>query len=294
MTNVILHKLEIIVIRKINYLNILVFCTLILINSNYSFGSAGKKEIAMPMTRPELFLNTIMNGDSGHAGGIDALIMMLARAKDISPNITSGNSLDMGCGFGSDTNFAYRGGLSKIWGIDIDDTAIKYAQEHYPDIAFKKGDALKINDLFEEDFFDFVYLLNVASEIRDKPELFQKLKVVCKRDSLIAILDFSLKDKEIGELNNLNRHTFHPIDLEKLSMFLKVIGLEIIEVVDVTSDYVSWYSSILSAIDARRSLSIAAGYTEDEIGKVETFVNERIKLLTGNKLGGVLIFLRKV
>ena len=66
--------------------------------------------------------------------------------------------MDVGSGFGNDANFVYDEGFRNIWGIDIDEEAVKYAGERYPEINFKKGDALKVNDLFEEEFFDFVYL----------------------------------------------------------------------------------------------------------------------------------------
>jgi ubiquinone/menaquinone biosynthesis C-methylase UbiE len=279
-----------------NYLNIFVLSILVLISNYYSFAAEENKDKVAPelINRAELFLSTMGQEEGGHVGGIDALIMMLAKAKYIAPNIINGNSLDVGSGFGADANFVYKDGFSRMWGMDINEDAVKRAQEQYPEVNFKKGDALKINDLFEEDFFDFVYLLNVASEIRDKPVLFQKLKVVCKPDSLIAILDFSLKDTGIKELHNLNGHLFYPINLEQLTGFLKAIDLEVVEVIDITPDYDSWYSSILSEISSRRSLSLAAGFTEEEIGYVETFLNDRLGLIKSNKIGGVLIFIRKV
>lgn len=274
----------------------LILSALMLIKSNSYASEEEKKKISPELIkRSELLLCSVMQGDCGHVGGIDSLMMLLNKAIEISPNIINGNSLDVGSGTGKDANLLYQNGFSKMWGMDIDEASVKSAQEQYPGVIFKNGDALKINDLFEEDFFDFVYLLNTASDIKDKPELFQKLKVICKPGSLIAILDFSSKEtSHSSSKHDLTASPFHPINVEQLSLFLKIIGFEIIEIIDVTSDFESWYSSALSEITNRKNLSLAVGFTLEEMSLLETFLKEKIDLLKNNKIGGVLIFARKV
>lgn len=63
------------------------------------------------------------------------------RIENILPYVKDKIVLDIGCGSGYATN-EYSKVAKSIIGLDIDETAIKFAREHYPHIIFDKGTVL--------------------------------------------------------------------------------------------------------------------------------------------------------
>jgi len=138
-------------------------------------------------------------------------------------------------------------------------------------------------------------MFDVAHAIEDKLSLLQRIKAVSKKSSLLAIIDYNLKDEDGAEkLTDNSGIAIYALNLKKLTPLMKYIGWEIVEEVDVTEAYKSWYLSILEKINLSKDELLSNGYSEEEI----TFIQDKFKFLLNmineGKLGGVIIIARKL
>lgn len=271
---------------------------LTLLPSNcFAGGGGGAEEDTAPVIedKSKLLLSIMKEGHYSHVGGIEAINLLTSRAIKINPNIENGNSLDVGCGFGGTAGFLQDSGFSNMWGIDIDEKAIEHSKHNYPNVNFATADATKLTDMFENEFFSFVYMFNVASEIPDKAALLQKIKSVCKDGSILAIFDYTLADpKNKEELLDHAGLPIYPINMEHLNLLLRVIGWEVIETTDITSNYQQWYTQTLEKISSRKDMLKATGYSDAEIQLVQDNFNHMLKLMKDGKINGTILIAKKV
>ncbi len=258
-------------------------------------GGSGEDKAPAIEDKSRLLLSIMKEGNYSHIGGIEAINFLTSKAIKIDPNIESGNSLDVGCGFGGAAGFLQDSGFSNMWGIDIDEKAIEHSKHTYPNVNFATADATKLTDIFEDEFFSFVYMLNVANEIPDKAAMLQKIKSVCKDGSILAIFDYTLADpNNKEELLDHAGLAMHPINLDYLNTLLRVIGWEVIETTDITSNYQQWYTRILDKVADRKDMIKATGYSDEEIQLVQDNFKHILKLMNDGKINGTILIAKKV
>lgn len=281
---------------KLNWILGIIILTLLPSNCLAGGGSSAEEDKAPVIEdKSKLLLSIMKEGNYSHVGGIEAINLLTSRAIKINPNIENGNSLDVGCGFGGTAGFLQDSGFSNMWGIDIDEEAIEHSKHNYPNVNFATADATKLTDMFENEFFSFVYMFNVASEIPDKAAMLQKIKSVCKDGSILAIFDYTLaapKNKE--ELLDHTGLAMHPINMDYLNMLLRVIGWEVIETTDITSNYQQWYTQTLEKISSRKDMLKATGYSDAEIQLVHDNFKHMLKLMNDGKINGTILIAKKV
>ncbi len=103
--------------------------------------------------------------------------------------------LDIACGTGYGTNIMFeRHPEFKFFGCDIDDQAIKYAQNNYKQIQFKKEDAYSTN--YQDSFFDTVVSFETLEHLENGQNFIKEIKRILKPD---GILICSTPNRHFGE-----------------------------------------------------------------------------------------------
>ena len=238
-----------------------------------------------------LLLSKLRGGDYAHVGEKEATSMVVQRVLQLSPGIQTGRCLDVGSGFGGTANDIYHMGFHSIQGVDIDEAAVLYAKQHYPQIPFIHAEADEISNLFEPESFSFICLFNVMYAIEDKPLLLIKLSAVAKTGAILAIFDYTAKDG-ILELQDLAAKPMYPIALDSLPENLKISGWEVLEVVDLSQRYLTWYRNLLDKLLEERQ-TLSRQFSQADITRVQTTFSSLAERLENSSLGGVVIYCRK-
>ena len=102
------------------------------------------------------FLSFIRKGDFAHAGEEEAIELTL---QDYDKN-PSRQILDIGCGLGGTAQYIQTQGWGKVYGIDIEQDAIDYAENKYSDIEFQTCSANDIDKKFSANQFDLIMIFN--------------------------------------------------------------------------------------------------------------------------------------
>jgi SAM-dependent methyltransferase len=280
------------------YTNSFILIVLLIFFINQSFAetkSSDTQSLSLSEDKFDLLLCGMNNGEYGHVGGANFINIILNKARALSPEIIQGNCLSFNGGSEDEIDLANKHGFSNIWNIVTQEKVIEQAKIKYPNIHFKRNNPLQITHVYEDDSFNFIYLINIASTVSDKVELLQKLKAVCKDDGFIAISDLVAKDNSyLTGLYDFNGQPIFPINVKKLSLILEAIGWKIVGNVDMTEDYLFWYSSALEFITARKDLLIAIGFSDQEVDYTYKFFSDTLELIKTDKIGGILIFAQKI
>lgn len=94
--------------------------------------------------------------------------------------------LDVGCASGTFTNqLAQLFPQAKIYGVDVYDSAIKFAQKKYPQLNFIQADAHQLP--FKGNYFDLIICYETIEHVADPLLVLRQMRRVLKKDG-IAIL----------------------------------------------------------------------------------------------------------
>jgi SAM-dependent methyltransferase len=263
------------------FLNILNVCALM--SCMAAFASEPK------INQARLLLATLRGGNYAHVGEKEATQIVIKRVLELSPGIEKGHCLDVGSGFGGTANDVYQMGFTSIQGIDIDEAAVRYAQQHYPYIAFMQADASNMPHLFEP--FSLIYLFNVIYAIEDKSLLLKKLHGAAETGAILAIFDYTAKEATF-ELHDLATKLMYPIVLDSFQESLKASGWEVIEIVDLSEKYLIWYRNLLDKL-AKEHHSLSQQFSQTDINRVHNTFSSLVEQLESASLGGTVIYCRK-
>lgn len=243
------------------------------------------------MNTARLLLANLRGGDYAHAGDREAIDIVLEKALALSPKIQKGPCLDVGSGLGGTANYIYNLGFHSIYGIDLDQTAIEYAKQCYPQIPCLAANANDVAKLFNKEFFSFIYMFNVLYAIEDKSSLLKNLYAVAKPGAILALFDYTTEQTSFN-LKDLAGKPMHPIRLKELEKNLKDAGWEIIEIHDLSSYFRGWYRDLLDKIEKEQEI-LSSQFSEVDINKVKTTFSTIYEWLKTSKLGGAVIYARK-
>ncbi len=243
------------------------------------------------MNEARRLLTVLRKGDYAHAGGQESVHMMIKKALSLAPEILKGPCLDVGSGFGGSAYDLHQYGFSSIHGVDIDKAAVDYAKNRYPGISFTAMNASKLETLFEQDTFSFIYMLNVLYAIKEQHALLQVLYRVAKKGALLALFDYQ-RTKPIFDLDDLAGQAMFPLFLPTLKPALEEMGWEIVDSTDLSQEYLIWYKSFLDKLRSKRG-ELSQEFKEEDISKVEEMFNGIYVGLEKKDLKGILLFCRK-
>lgn len=134
--------------------------------------------------------------------------------------------LDLGCASGTFTNHLTKlFPQAKIYGVDVYDSAIKFAQKKYPYLNFIKADAHQLP--FRESAFDLVICYETIEHVADPSLVLKEMRRILKKDgtAILAMDSGNLMfrivwwfwERTKGRVwNGAHLHPFHHDELEKI------------------------------------------------------------------------------
>ncbi len=237
-------------------------------------------------------LAEVRGGDYAHAGDEEAVFYIAKKVRGFSPEIQNGFYLDVGSGFGGTGHDMYQMGFKKAWGIDIDASAIKYSQEHYPNLQAIVGDAQKLSHYFKPAFFSFLSLFNVFYAIEDKKTVIEELSKVAKPGAILVIYDYVSYDESFF-LQDLAGRPMKPMIISSLQKDLHESGWEVLEVEDFSEKYVFWYEEFLQKLSSQEEELLAKKFSEEDKKRVEKTFRTLLSFMHQKSLGGAAVYARK-
>ena len=262
----------------------------LLIGGYFLFTSLRTAPVKLNQAR--LILSELRGGDFTHAGDKEAIDMALAKLKKDFPEALKGNCLDVGCGFGGTADYLMKKGFKKVWGIDVDKSAIDYAEPKYKKVKFLNIDALSLSSEFDRDFFSFVYLFNVLYAIEDKVSALDQLARVSKPGAILMIFDYSVVDSSEPMLD-LAGKPMRPICMKKIKQQLQESGWEVLEMNDISSKFIVWYEQLLQKLEEKNQ-ELKGHFLEEDIAKVSATYVHILHHLRRKTLGGILIYAKRI
>lgn len=260
--------------------------------STHGGGEGEEKKIVLDKT--DSIFSMLRADPLPHIGGIAAINLLLCEIPDVEQEFKDRNLLDYGTNKGGNAYFLMNRGFISLWGCDSNEENITQAKNDYPAINFKLATIQNLTDIFDESFFSLVLMINSAKNEQEKALLWQKTKNITKKDGMLAILDYSLLDTSNPKiLTTADGKPLYPIEVESTTKFLKFIGWEIIQVRDISPDFLNWHKEMLESIESRRDLLEKAGILPDEIDLVVTYLHNLITLIDEEKIGGTIIVVKK-
>lgn len=155
-------------------------------------------------------------------------------------NLSDLTMLDIGSSSGIIANY-FASKVKKVYGIDIDEQAIKHAQKikKHKNVIFKTGDAMHLP--FEDKKFNVVLCMHVYEHVPNSNKLFQEIHRVLKDDGIcylaaqnsawpiephynlpfLSYLPQKLANIYIRIFTNKNEYYEHPLNYFKLKNMLK-------------------------------------------------------------------------
>ena len=205
-----------------------------------------------------LLISEIRGGDYAHAGDVEAIDLVLEKLYSINPNLKSSKILDVGCGFGGTLDYLKNKGFKHLYGIDIDKIAIDYAKQRYKDIQFNNIDALASSATFPKSTFELIWLLNSIYAIEDKNKLLSSLARIAKSGATLVIFDYSMAEGDgVLSVHDFAGKQMLPIKITDLLRNLDTNGWDIIEIDDLSEDFIKWYSAFLVKLRSKKDLLIS-------------------------------------
>ncbi len=265
-------------------------CFLLTLNAE---ASAAKEK---PITYPEeakAILKFMGINSLQQSGGEEAISKLLTTIDMYVGNVKNENSLQIGCNAGEQVDYIKKFGYDKICGIDIKLENIHQAKIKYPDNYFVLGDARQINDLFYADNFSLIFLINTASAVEEKINLWQKIKHVTKTHGILAIMDFSIKEGSHLNFHKLNNDPKFPLNISHTKNVMNYIHWDILAIEDVSAEYLLWYKKVHHDIVSDEKKILAAGFKIEEINFLLSYIKNIIDMMEQGNLKADIIIAKK-
>ena len=232
----------------------------------------------------------LRKGDYAHAGETESIIQVMNR---FEKNKTQ-RILDVGCGLGGTANFIAKNGWGKVTGIDIELDSINYANKYYSNVEFICFNALDADQILKVKF-DIICLFNSFYAINDQLSCLQSLAKVASSSSTIAIFDYSYlgKDSDISLIReeNIEKNilAFKPINIELIPAMLRSASWKLVEIVDISYDYIRWYYELINKL-LMNKINIIQKYGEDSFNRAYITYTNIYEALRIKSLGGAIVY----
>ncbi|MBS0585666.1 MAG: class I SAM-dependent methyltransferase [Verrucomicrobia bacterium] len=238
-----------------------------------------------------LLLTELRQGDYAHAGDKEAILLVIKKALEFSPEIQKKASLDVGSGFGGTANYIYNLGFPNLYGIDLDKAAIEYAKSKYPHVHFLEADATSHTTFFDKEF-SFIYSFNVLYAIEDKDTLLRNLYDMAEPGALLVLFDYTTENPSLS-LKDLADKPMYPMVLKEMKKTLQDIGWQILEIQDLSSEFLFWYQDLLDKMEKNEE-TLTSLFSKADINKVKATFSTIYHWLKTSQLGGAAIYAKKL
>ncbi len=238
-----------------------------------------------------LLLSFLRGGEYVHAGDKAAVEMVLSKVLDTAPHIQEGPVLDVGSGFGKTADDIYHAGFREVWGIDKDASAVHYAQRQYPSTRFLVENALSVEECFPPSYFSFITMFNVLYSISEKQEVLKSLCRIAKPGAVLVLFDYSTKEMQ-DQLLDLTGKPMYPVQFEKIRLELVETGWNILEVMDLSSQFIQWYEVLLNKLRSCQEVLLHT-FSQEDMDKLQITFTSILSQLKAEQMGGIVIYALK-
>lgn len=238
---------------------------------------------------PRLLLAKLRKGDFAHAGDKEAIDIVLAKILSLLKNKQNIKALDVGSGLGGTAAYIKNKTNFDIIGIDIDETAIQHAKKNYADIEFIQCDMSDVKNKFQNREFDLIYLFNVFYALPDQENSLKLLAEITKPNGVLVIFDYTC-DKEIDfNLKDLAERNMNPVNLQNLKIWLEHSNWDLLEIDDLTQDYIRWYENFLKLMQDNKK-NLLTEFSEEAYSKIYSTFTNLLENLKNKKLNGSVVY----
>lgn len=234
----------------------------------------------------------LRNGDYAHAGESEAIdLVMHPFQKRQNQHI-----LDAGCGLGGTAQYIHENGWGKVTGIDIEPESIAYAKDHYSINQFFTCDVTATADLFKDAKFDIICLFNSFYAFQDQKSALTSLSKISAQKGQLAIFDYStsspLNTSLFYSTGTFSTETFKPVMVYEIEQLLNSANWSLLSIVDITTQYVSWYKTLLMQLETEKNHIIKI-FGEAAFDKAKKTYSEIFQDLFDRVLGGCIVYAEK-
>lgn len=237
---------------------------------------------------PRKLLAKIRQGDFAHAGDREAIDIVMKKMMDAKfiPSQKKLYVLDVGCGLGGTADYIREHHSHDITGIDKDANAIKHATDNYPKCKFFSCSAADSNKQFPSTQFELIYLFNVFYAISEKEEVLKSLAEIAKPETMLVIFDYvNMGRDEKYHLKDLAGKEMYPVLAKPLLDFMARTGWLLLEFVDLSENFISWYKDFLDKLIHQRE-ELLKEFSDTAYQKVHDTFSALLRDLESKQLGG--------
>lgn len=270
-----------------------IICVFYIFAHTLVIGNSNTVKATPPLNPYRILLTKLRGGDYAHAGDKAAIDLVLNKAIQINPNIIKGPTLDIGSGLGGTANYLSQHNFKDIYCIDLDTGAIQYTKAHYSHLNCQIGNILQLSNFYPANHFRFTYLFNVLYAIEDKHLALQEIVKITAPQGIIAIFDYTLlRDTLVNPLYDFAGKQMYPLQITQLKETLQEIGWEIVEIQDLTPQFIEWYEDFLKKLDDEEP-NLLKTFDQEHIDKVRKTFVFLLDYLKSKTLGGIVIYAKR-
>jgi len=234
----------------------------------------------------------LRQGDYAHAGETEAIDRVMAKYQKNNQQLI----LDVGCGLGGTADYLLKNNWGKVYGFDIEQEAIDYAKEKYPDVDFFVSNVINVHENTDLKF-DILCLFNAFYAFHDQSLALRSLAKVAKENAKLAIFDYLDPCKEgnspLFRSGDGGRSPVIPIRIDNIKKMLLDNGWQLDELVDISADYYRWYKKIVDQLVENKD-EVINHYGELAYNKAHgTYDREICTAILDKTFGGVIVYATK-
>lgn len=199
------------------------------------------------------------------------------------------------CSLGSTAKFIQENKWGMVTGIDIDEYAIHYAKQTYPNVSFSQCSVNKVTEVFLHDQFDLTYMFSAFFSFKAQRDSLKALAPISKTGGKLVIFDYSTTNgyQGIHPFPSNNIKPFTPINLKTIPSMLFSAEWQLDQVVDLSDHFLRWYQTILNHL-ARSKKQLISQFNQAAFDKVYNRFQTLAQLLENKLLGGVIVYATKI
>lgn len=252
---------------------------------------SANNEISLRKYQGKQLVAYLRQNDYAHAGEQEAIDLVMRYFKASSQC----SLLDVGCGLGGTAHYLKKQGWSEVTGFDIDQQAIEYARQYYPDIDFYQSDVVKADQVLPTQYF-ILTLFNVFYAFNDQDQALNNLYKITAPQGYLAIFDYADPCQNgrtpLYRQGDTNTTPFIPVKLDQIQTQLDSQGWQLLDKIDVTEHYIRWYTDLINRLYQHQP-AILELFNQDAFDTALQTYQRLLKHLEANQLAGVIIYAQK-
>jgi len=242
------------------------------------------------VNQSRLLVTRLRDKDDVDVGSGEAVDTIINHVLAVDPSLKKGAVLDVGSGFGGKTDYLHRAGFTHVQGVDLDETAVAYAQAKYPHLHFQVGNALHVDQMYAPQSFSFLHVFHVSYAIQEKALLLQRLATIAKPGGILVLFDYAEGKTPFADATqDLAGKPMYPIQVPHIQKDLKAAGWKVMEITDITPLFVTVYREAVNKLAAQLPV-LRKEFSAQAIQRVQDTFSVLATRLEKGDLGGVIIY----